>query len=243
MSVEHKRPLYAFVVVAIVCGLFLGHALRSEALTGVLRDVVAATAVAPHSKAPLLDRDRPPSLAAPETVADEPSTPRATRTGHAEKDASRPIDRDADRRPGVRDRNDRRTGSEPTDDDVTVDPAVGLPTGTDDATVTDTAASVTDEAGRRAAARAAREAAKATRTADRAAARAAKDAEKAAARAAKDAERAATRAAKDAERAAAQAAKDAERAATWAAKDAETAAAQAARDAEKATSAARATRP
>ena len=44
MSVEHKRPLYAFAVLVVVCGLFLGHALRSDALAGVFRAVVVAAA-------------------------------------------------------------------------------------------------------------------------------------------------------------------------------------------------------
>ncbi len=37
MSAEHKRPLVAFITVALLCGLFMGHAIRSEALGGVLR--------------------------------------------------------------------------------------------------------------------------------------------------------------------------------------------------------------
>lgn len=32
LSAEHKRPLYAFVVVAILCGLVLGHTMRTDAL-------------------------------------------------------------------------------------------------------------------------------------------------------------------------------------------------------------------
>lgn len=43
MSSEHKRPLYAFVVVALLCALFVGNGLRSEALTGILRVVEAPT--------------------------------------------------------------------------------------------------------------------------------------------------------------------------------------------------------
>lgn len=43
MSAEHKRPLYAFVVVTIVCALLMGWSLRTE---GVV-DVIARTSVSP----------------------------------------------------------------------------------------------------------------------------------------------------------------------------------------------------
>ena len=32
MSVEHKRPLLAFIVVAVICGMVIGHALATQAL-------------------------------------------------------------------------------------------------------------------------------------------------------------------------------------------------------------------
>ena len=37
MSSEHKRPLYAFALVALVCALFVGNGLRSDAVVGLLR--------------------------------------------------------------------------------------------------------------------------------------------------------------------------------------------------------------
>ncbi|WP_110239061.1 hypothetical protein [Nocardioides gilvus] len=44
MSTEHKRPLYAFAILALACALFVGNGLRSDAIGGVLRadDRVAA---------------------------------------------------------------------------------------------------------------------------------------------------------------------------------------------------------
>lgn len=63
MSAEHKRPFFAFVVVALICGLVVGNALRSEAFRSVLRtaasNVVSSTSLvhAPASEAPLVDRD------------------------------------------------------------------------------------------------------------------------------------------------------------------------------------------
>lgn len=52
MSTEHKRPLAAFVVVALMGMLVLAGAARSEAVLGMLRDtatlVVAGSAVAPE---------------------------------------------------------------------------------------------------------------------------------------------------------------------------------------------------
>lgn len=37
MSDNHKRPLFAFVVVAIACGLIIANGVRTEALVGLLR--------------------------------------------------------------------------------------------------------------------------------------------------------------------------------------------------------------
>lgn len=36
MSVEHKRPLMAFVIVALICGMVIGHALMSQAVPSLL---------------------------------------------------------------------------------------------------------------------------------------------------------------------------------------------------------------
>lgn len=37
MSSEHKRPLYAFAIVAMLCAFFVGSGLRSDAVQGLLR--------------------------------------------------------------------------------------------------------------------------------------------------------------------------------------------------------------
>jgi len=47
MSADHKRPLYAFTVVALLCALFVGNALRSEAMVSMLRAVETTVASAP----------------------------------------------------------------------------------------------------------------------------------------------------------------------------------------------------
>ncbi|HEY9563655.1 MAG TPA: hypothetical protein VIR30_07790 [Nocardioides sp.] len=36
MSSEHKRPLYAFVVLTLVCGVFMGYSVKAQALIGSL---------------------------------------------------------------------------------------------------------------------------------------------------------------------------------------------------------------
>ncbi|WP_457207780.1 hypothetical protein [Nocardioides sp. P5_C9_2] len=64
MSAEHKRPLFAFVVVTILCAVMLGHAIRSDALGGLLGSI----ADRPVASAP----DRvvlPPRVDAPATPA------------------------------------------------------------------------------------------------------------------------------------------------------------------------------
>jgi len=46
MSVEHRRPLLAFVVITLVCGLFLGYSVRADGMAELVRQgrVVAAAA-------------------------------------------------------------------------------------------------------------------------------------------------------------------------------------------------------
>lgn len=44
LSAEHKRPLYAFVVVAILCGIVVGHTLRTDAVSGLLGPLPSAVA-------------------------------------------------------------------------------------------------------------------------------------------------------------------------------------------------------
>jgi hypothetical protein len=45
VSVEHKRPLYAFILVAVVCGIVIGQTLRSQGLEGVLRPFARPMAI------------------------------------------------------------------------------------------------------------------------------------------------------------------------------------------------------
>lgn len=56
LSAEHKRPLYAFVVVAILCGLVLGHTMRTDAfplLLGRMAPMIAAhTDLIPGAETP-----------------------------------------------------------------------------------------------------------------------------------------------------------------------------------------------
>ncbi len=86
MSVEHRRPLYAFAVLVIVCGLFLGHAVRSDALDGVLR---AATPSAPADGSAQPDRV---VIAEPQPAPDAAAhvDPPATPVAPAARRAPRP---------------------------------------------------------------------------------------------------------------------------------------------------------
>jgi len=80
MSAEHKRPLVAFITVALLCGLFMGHAIRSEALAGVLRAL-------PGPAADLLQQHRPERGDAEDGAraggprVDKPVPPPATASG------------------------------------------------------------------------------------------------------------------------------------------------------------------
>lgn len=47
LSREHKRPLFAFVAVSVLCVLMLGHAIRSDAVLGLLLPSPATVAAAP----------------------------------------------------------------------------------------------------------------------------------------------------------------------------------------------------
>lgn len=86
MSSEHKRPLYAFAIVAMLCAFFVGSGLRSDAMQGLLRvaeipvslDLVERTEKAPApeaSPAPSSPRAPSPLLATRSTV---PVLPAAT---------------------------------------------------------------------------------------------------------------------------------------------------------------------
>jgi len=41
VSVQHKRPLLAFIVIAVICGMVIGHTLASQAMPGLLSRPVA----------------------------------------------------------------------------------------------------------------------------------------------------------------------------------------------------------
>lgn len=47
LSREHKRPLFAFVAVSVLCVLMLGHAIRSDAVLGLLLPSPGTVAAAP----------------------------------------------------------------------------------------------------------------------------------------------------------------------------------------------------
>lgn len=105
MSSEHKRPLYAFAIVAMLCAFFVGSGLRSDAMQGLLRvaeipvslDLVERTekapepedspeTVSPRTTSPLLaTRSTAPVLPAaanraPRSTAPEVTPAVATRT-------------------------------------------------------------------------------------------------------------------------------------------------------------------
>jgi hypothetical protein len=78
MSADHKRPLYAFVIVAIMCALIIANALRSQAVMGVLQagaaQVVHGTELHPQ------DAHRQPGrpVEAPVLTVPAPVAPTAT---------------------------------------------------------------------------------------------------------------------------------------------------------------------
>ena len=57
---EHKRPLFAFVLVALICGIVVGTTMKSQAIFGVSVPWARATGTSPSVHAGL------PSTAAPE---------------------------------------------------------------------------------------------------------------------------------------------------------------------------------
>ncbi len=74
MSADHKRPLYAFVIVAIMCALIIANALRSQAVMGVLQAGVAP--VVPGLQLHHREPAEPPVLAVPEPAS--PPAPAAS---------------------------------------------------------------------------------------------------------------------------------------------------------------------
>ncbi|NYD42572.1 hypothetical protein [Nocardioides panaciterrulae] len=73
MSADHKRPLYAFVLVAIICALIIANALRSQAVVGVLQADVAR--VLPGVELQHRVPAEPPLLAVPAPAPPAPASP------------------------------------------------------------------------------------------------------------------------------------------------------------------------
>lgn len=251
VSAEHKRPLFAFVMVTILCAVMLGHAIRSDALGELLPgwstqvtaqaprpvtldgdDEVDTTRVAARSALSALSGRQPVALAS--TSEGDPAVPTAGQSSDAVLVATGTTVVVNAAQPGevLQDADDS---------------SASLPTGTDTsaaekaaekaARAADRAAAKAARAEQRAAAKAARAAQAEQRAADRAAQaarRAADRADRAARRAATKAERAATRQAEKALADAVRAARKAAQATEWAAQHEARAAEKAVRDAAKA---------
>ena len=106
MSAEHKRPLYAFVLVTALSVLLVGHALRSDALVGILSGIPV------EHRIMAADPIRTPTEMPPEGVVERdgakaPSTTARTSTDAVNVDAPAPsVDTPAKKKrsdkPGVR---------------------------------------------------------------------------------------------------------------------------------------------
>lgn len=238
MSAEHKRPLYAFVMVSVLCAVMLGHAIRSDALVGLwarTAERVAAQAPAPVAPERRVDTptgaspsDRDPvALAA--TPEESPTTaPRAVRTTrpHGPRDVA---DLEQGTTPGIS-APSAQVSAVDVEDATVVEPTTTstTPTTATTATTTTTTAVVTtaaeaagtpdEKAAEKAQDAVDRAATKAVKAADRAADKAARDAAKAAEQIAADVVVAARQATKAAEHAARAEARATERAARDAAK-------------------------
>ena len=235
MSAEHKRPLFAFVMVTILCAVMLGHAIRSDALVGLLGSLADRPVASAPVRAVLDPRADPatvrvPSGHGPATLT---STPESTlAAGSTDTDTTRPS-RPTTGSTAVAIGTATGKAKPVVPVATTQDPTVAVtPTPVTATTVTDPVETVTDPVETLTTAPGADDAAqkagqdKAARDAQKAADKAARDAQKAADKAARDAQQAAD----DAVLEARQAVKDGEKAA----REAEKAAAKAAKDAEKA---------
>lgn len=88
MSVEHKRPLLAFIIVAVICGMVIGHALATQALPStmwtrpiaVVEGIVFAPAAAaqPEVTAPARASAASAGVVAPATAATRSTTASTT---------------------------------------------------------------------------------------------------------------------------------------------------------------------
>lgn len=114
MSSEHKRPLYAFAIVALICALFVGSGLRSDALTGLLQTVhvPAPAPTAQSGPAPVALGDPQPLPQVPSTTPAPAASAAASPVGDR-RISTRATGRAADRRAARPNRSlDRRAGSE-----------------------------------------------------------------------------------------------------------------------------------
>lgn len=237
MSAEHKRPLYAFVMVSVLCAVMLGHAIRSDALVGLwarTAERVAAQAPAPVAPERRVDTptgaspsDRDP-VALVATPEESPTAaPRAVRTTrpHGPRDAA---DLEPGTTPGTSAPSTQVSAVDVEDATVVEPTTTSTTTTATTATTTTTTAVVTtaaeavgtpdEKAAEKAQDAVDRAATKAVKAADRAADKAARDAAKAAEQIAADAVVAARQATKAAEHAARAEARATERAARGAAK-------------------------
>jgi len=78
VGIDHKRPMYAFVAVALICGLVIADQVRGEALNGYVRNtVVAGTTL--HADLPALESLLPDAGGEPAADVVEPATKPASR--------------------------------------------------------------------------------------------------------------------------------------------------------------------
>jgi hypothetical protein len=110
VSAEHKRPLYAFVVLTLLCGVLLGKAMRTDALPGLLLGPAGSVIAAQAILDDLADRgqhevglDDPVVLAAGKRFSGGVSTEaRAIERKAIESPGKRAIERKAIESPGKR---------------------------------------------------------------------------------------------------------------------------------------------
>jgi len=79
VSVEHKRPLLAFIIVAVICGMVIGHAVATQALPALWTRPAAIVQGIVFPVASAAEPRVAPSVgaAAPKAVAPERDTHRA----------------------------------------------------------------------------------------------------------------------------------------------------------------------
>lgn len=99
MSSQHRRPLYAFLVLTIVCGVFMGYSFKAEALRGIIAGGVSSLASQVIHLAPVIhlvesdragDVRRDPALTRAPGAAPEPA--KAVEQPSSSKAAAKPED-------------------------------------------------------------------------------------------------------------------------------------------------------